>query len=277
MRDVLNRTFGWCLLVLTGAALALGVAWLTHVVHVQLTVLLTIIAVLLGFAWLAALVTVPWNLYFAAHRALAGMTESRDRGITVRAADEEEAGRLARRMLGFAIGAHAGTAIAAALVAYLSDSPAGYYVAGFFLVTTAFRPAAAYLTHVRARIGALARQATHPRDDVAALLRQVDEIRESVTRQDANLRQLSESLRLADSRLTDGIGHTRQLLAADIAALQGLVTADRDVCRSGQQDLGRRLDGLVRRIEATLDGLTDHEDLLAGLRALVRMVRSEPA
>lgn len=34
---------------------------------------------------------------------------------------------------------------------------------------------------------------------------------------------------------------------------------------------------MVRRIEATLDGLSDHQELLAGLRALVRMVRSQQA
>ena len=34
---------------------------------------------------------------------------------------------------------------------------------------------------------------------------------------------------------------------------------------------------MVRRMEATLDGLSDQQELLAGLRALVRMVRSEPA
>ena len=33
---------------------------------------------------------------------------------------------------------------------------------------------------------------------------------------------------------------------------------------------------MVRRIEATLDGISDHQELLSGLRALVRMVRSEP-
>ena len=38
----------------------------------------------------------------------------------------------------------------------------------------------------------------------------------------------------------------------------------------------RQIDQMVRRIEATLDGISDHQELLAGLRALVRMVRSEP-
>jgi hypothetical protein len=277
MNKLLGRALGWCVLVLLGAALALGVAWLTHLVHARLTTLLLIGAVVVGLAWLAALVTLPWNLYFAARRALAGMTLSRERGISVRDADEAEAARLARRMLSFAIGAHVGTAIAAALIAYLSGARAGYYVAGFFLITTAFRPAAAYLAHVRARIGVLARESTHPRDDVTALLYRVENVRELVTEQGTRVQQMSESLRLADTRLTDSIAHTRQLLSANIVQLQGSEAADREACRSGRDDLGRRIDDMVRRMEATLDGLSDQQELLAGLRALVRMVRSEPA
>jgi hypothetical protein len=277
MNKLLGRAFGWCVLILLGAALALGVAWLTHLVHARLATLLLIGAVVVGLGWLAGLVTLPWNLYFAAHRALAGMTVSRERGISVRDADEAEAGRLARRMLSFAIGAHVGTAIAAALIAYGSSAQAGYYVAGFFLITTAFRPAAAYLAHVRARIGALATESTYPRDDVTALLHQVENVRELVTEQRTRMQQLSESLRLADSRLTDSIAHTRQLLSANIVQLQGSEAADREACRAGRDELGRRIDDMVRRMEATLDGLSDQQELLAGLRALVRMVRSEPA
>jgi hypothetical protein len=277
MNKFLGRAFGWLVLLLIGAALALGVGLLSHLVHVSATALLTAGGVLVGLAWLAGLVTLPWNLYFAAHRARAGMTLSRERGITVREADEAEASRLARRMLGFAIGAHVGTALAAALVAYLLSARTGYYVAGFFLMTTAVRPAAAYFAHVRARIGALERQSTHPRDDVATLLRRVEHLQDSLTEQQAGLKRLGESARLSDVRLTDSIAHARQTLAADIAALQGTEAADRDTCRSGQEDLRRRLDDLVRRIEAALDGVSDHQELLAGLRALVRMVRSEPA
>ena len=165
-------------------------------------------------------------------------------------------------MLSFAIGAHVGTAIAAALIAYGSSAQAGYYVAGFFLITTAFRPAAAYLAHVRARIGTLARESTYPRDDVTALLHQVENVRELVTEQRTRVQQLSESLRLADSRLTDSIAHTRQLLSANIVQLQGSEAADREACRAGRDEVGRRVDGMVRRMEATLDGLSDQQELL---------------
>jgi hypothetical protein len=40
---------------------------------------------------------------------------------------------------------------------------------------------------------------------------------------------------------------------------------------------GRRIGQMMRRIEATLEGISDHQELLAGLRALVRIVRSDPA
>ncbi len=42
-------------------------------------------------------------------------------------------------------------------------------------------------------------------------------------------------------------------------------------------DLARRVDRIGRHIEATLDGISDHQELQAGLRALVRMVRAEPS
>jgi hypothetical protein len=277
MNNFLSRAFGWCALMLFGAALALGVTWFTHLVHVPLTDLLQAGAALVGLAWLVALVTLPWNLYFGAHRALAQMALSRERGIRVRDADESEASRLARRMLAFALGAHGCTALAAVIIASVSGSEAGYYVAGFFLLSTAFRPAAAYFAHVRARIRALTRQSTHPRDDVAALHKRIDQMRESVAELRAGLKQSREDLRGTDVRLTDSIAHTRQLLANDLVQLQGVLAADRTATRSQTEELGRRIDEMVRRIEATLDGLSDHQELLAGLRALVRMVRSEPA
>jgi hypothetical protein len=59
--------------------------------------------------------------------------------------------------------------------------------------------------------------------------------------------------------------------------VQDAQAADRSAARSGDEDLGHRIDAMVRRIEATLDGLSDHQELLTGLRALVRMVRSDQA
>jgi hypothetical protein len=277
MSKISNRLIiGW-FLVLVGAAVALLIAWLGHIVSVPVTTLLTVGAVIIALSWLIVLTTVPWNLYFAARRAAQEMAVSRERGIAVRPQYDEEAGRISRRMLWFALGAHLGTALAAAAIAFFSGNKVGYYIAGISLLSTAFRPAAAYFGHVRERIKVLTRESTHPRDDVATLRERADMIQQSVHKLRLDLQDAGVDLRRAESALADGIAHAREVLTADLNRLQDVQAADRAAARSRDEDLGRRIDQMVRRIEATLDGISDHQELLAGLRALVRMVRSDPA
>jgi hypothetical protein len=52
---------------------------------------------------------------------------------------------------------------------------------------------------------------------------------------------------------------------------------DRAAARSRHDDLARRIDQMVRRIESTLDGISDHQELLTGIRALVRMISTDAA
>jgi hypothetical protein len=272
-----GRVIGWWVLVLAGVAAALLIVWLGRLVSVPLTTALTAGAVVFALTWLVVLVTVPWNLYFAARRASAEMAVSRERGINVRAAYDAEAGRISRRMLRFALGAHLGTAAAAAAIAYFAGNVAGYYIGGIFLLATAFRPAAAYLAHVRQRIGVLTRESVHPREDVASLRAEVDTADRAVQELRTGMQNVHADLRRTESALADGIAHARQLLETDLARLQDSQAADRTAARSRDDDLGRQIDQMVRRIEATLDGISDHQELLTGIRALVRMVRSDSA
>jgi hypothetical protein len=267
---------GW-FLVLTGAVVALLIVWLGRIVSVPLTTLLTVAAVIIALSWLVVLTTVPWNLHFAARRAAQEMAVSRERGIAVRPGYDREAGRISRHMLRFALGAHIGTALAAAAIAFVSGNKAGYYIAGIALLSTAFRPAAAYFGHLRERIRVLTREGTHPRDDVATLLARADIMEESAETLRRQVRDANEDLRRTESALTDGIAHARQVLTEDLNRLQDMQAADRAAARSRDEDLDHRIGLMVRRIEETLDGISDHQELLAGLRALVRMVRSEPA
>jgi len=267
---------GW-FLVVAGAAAALLIVWLGRVVSVPLTTLLTAGAVIIALSWLVVLTTVPWNLYFAARRTALQIAVSRERGITVQPGYDQEAARISRQMLRFALGAHLGTALAAAAIAWLTGNKAGYYIAAIFLLSTAFRPAAAYFGHLRERIRVLSRESTHPRDDVATLLRRMGTMEKAADELRRQLRTANTDLRRTESALTDGIAHARQVLADDLNRLQDVQAADRAAARSRDEDLERQIDQLVRRIEATLDGISDHQELLAGLRALVRMVRSDPA
>jgi hypothetical protein len=253
-------SLGWWVMVLAVAAAALLFAWLGRLAGVPLATAASIGVGGVALAWLIVLVTVPWNLYFSARRVVAEISVSRERGITVPPGHDAEAGRIARRMLWFALGAQLGTAAAAAVSAFISGAKVGYYFSGFFLLSTAIRPAAAYLAHVRERIGALARESTHPRDDVASLKRRVDLVAGSVRELHGELRGVADELHRAESSLAGDITHARQLLTADLSRVQDAQAADRTATRSRDDDLGRRIDEMVRRIEATLDGISDHQE-----------------
>src|SRR5215471_14105623 len=88
-----NRLITGWFLVLAGAAVSLVIVWLGRIVSVPVTTVLTVGAVVIALSWLVVLVTVPWNLYFAARRAAQEMIVSRERGIAVRLQYDEEAGR----------------------------------------------------------------------------------------------------------------------------------------------------------------------------------------
>jgi hypothetical protein len=268
---------GWWVMVLVVAAAALLFAWLGRLAGVPLATLLSIAAGGVALAWLIVLVTVPWNLYFGARRVVAEIAVSRERGITVPPGHEAEAGQIARRMLRFVLAAHIGTAAVAVVIAVISGAAAGYYVAGFYLLSTAVRPAAAYLAHVRERINTLTRESTHPRDDVGSLKHRVDVVADSVKELRGELRAVEGDLRRAESSLAGDIAHARQLLTTDLSRVQDAQAADRAGARTRDDDLGRRIDDMVRRIEATLDGISDHQELLTGIRALVRMIKPETA
>jgi hypothetical protein len=283
MSDV-HRSSGvikWWAMIVIGTAVALLIAWLGHVAGVSLSTVLSIGAGAAALAWLIVLVAVPWNLYFAARRVIAEMAVSRARGIIIHAAAEAEAQRIERRMLWFALGGHFVTAAVAGVITYFSGATLGYYVTGAYLLSASIRPAAAYFAHLRERIGALSRQSLHPREDVVSLRQRVDQLAGAVGGLKKELseshRNLADDLRRTESRLADEIAHARGVLIADLARLQDAQAGDREAARSRDEDLGHRIDRMIRRIEETLDGIGDHQELQAGIRALVRMIRAEPS
>jgi hypothetical protein len=254
----------WWLIVVAGAAVALLFAWLGRVAGVAPGTLLSIGAAVAALAWMLVLVTVPWNVYFAARRIVAEAAVSRGRGIAVRPERTAEAERIAGRMLRFAVGAHMFTATVTALAAYVSGVLVGYYVAGFYLLSTVVRPAGAYFAHLRQRISALGRETTHPRDDVVTLQHRLDGVA-------ASLRTNADVAR----RFGSDLAHLRQQVDDDLARLSDAQAADRAAARSSDDELRRTIEQMMRRVEAALDGVSDHQELLTGLRALVRMIRSD--
>jgi hypothetical protein len=267
MNEARNVT-RWWVVILAGAVAVLLVAWLGRLAGVSPAVLWSVGAAFAALTWMIVLVTVPWNLFFAARRVVAEAALSRERGIVVRPGQDAEARRIARVMLWFAIGGHLGSAAVAAVVAQVSGAVVGYYIAAFFLLSTTARPALAYFAHLRQRITTLAREVTHPRDDMVTLTHDVKVLTASVD-------EVRDGLREQQRFAAADLGHLRQQVSTDLARLEDAQAADRTAARTREDDLRRTLEQMVRRIDATLDGISDHQELLTGLRALVRMIRSD--
>src|SRR5215472_17607513 len=100
----------WWATLAVGTAVAILITWLAHIAGVSLHTLLLIVAGGAALGWLIVLVSVPWNLYFAACAVIAQMRVSARRGIDVLDANDAEARRIARRMLWFALSGHVLTA-----------------------------------------------------------------------------------------------------------------------------------------------------------------------
>lgn len=206
----------------------------------------------LALSGLLALLGLPWDLYFQARGVVTDQDESVARGVTVGAGDRTAARRLARRLLALCVGLHAGAAGLLALASALSGGRVGYAFAVFFLVATGLRPIEASYRHLAGRLFELRERARYPREDVlqwvgtvrALETAQRDHARE-LERVEASGRELLETLRTTDERL-----------------------------RAQDRALDLKLDRVLAELERTVDRMTEDRELVAGLRALARLLRT---
>jgi hypothetical protein len=242
------RMLKWWAVVVGAAAAALLFAWLGRLAGVPPSTLLAVGGGVAALMWTVVLVTVPWNLYYEARQVRLQIAASLERGIAVPESRDREARLIARRTLWLAIGGHAGTAVATAVFAGVSGNLVGYWLAAFYLISTAARPVAAFLKHLRQRLRVLRVESAFPPDDVEALRVRVGSLESEL------------------GTLRTGFDQGRGAVAEELGRLRVQAAAERD-----------RIEQMARRIEATLDGMSDHQELLTGIRALVRMIRTEPA
>lgn len=209
----------------------------------------------LSLLWLLLLLTVPWNVYFQARELLTEIRTSRERGIEVSPDRETEARRIAARMRAVAVGAHLVSAGVIAAVTYFAGGEIGYYFAGFYLLSTIFRPVGAWFGYLRERLSTMLKEVKYPRDDVKELISRFDGLDRWV---DSIADQLTDVRRRHDD------------LATQVATLDHR-TAERD------QQLERSLAAHGRQFEHSLSRLTDNQEVMAGLKAFLRLVRSDQA
>ncbi|WP_419992393.1 hypothetical protein [Streptomyces boninensis] len=240
-----------------GGAIAVAVTVaalvLAYAVGAPLEAVLGVAAAVLALLWLLVLLTVPWNLYFRAHAVLTEMAVSKEKGLVVPQARGTEAGRIARIMLRTAVAGHIVTAGVVLAVAASTGLRLGYWFAGFFLLSTAFRPAGAWFSEVRGRLRRLLRDVKYPRDDVAELKAEVDRV--------------VRGAQVLDEKTEE---HYRAL-----EALHKTVNALSSSLYHRADTADRKIAALGREFEATVNRLTSNEEIISGVKAFLRLVRAE--
>ncbi|MDC0675406.1 hypothetical protein [Nannocystis radixulma] len=198
--------------------------------------------------WLVVLITLPWNLHFRAREVLAEMRRSRDAGIKVTDEQIAFAERVKRWTLMTSLTIHIVSAGVALAIALLTDSDLGYPFAGFYLLSCLVRPAMASIQQVRRRLEALAEDTRYPRDDVMKLRGQVANHEVAVEKLEEELKKLREE----HDQLTTRTDRQRV-------------------------ELEQKIGALARKFEDSLDRLTDNREIIAGIKAFLRMIREGDA
>ncbi len=242
---------GWAFLLFIGTAI-LGTV-LYFVSDASLAEVLSLGAGALCLFWLIVVLTVPWSLYFRSRQLIREIHTSRERGLAVAPEREPEARRIARRLLWGAIGAHLVSAVVIAVITWFSGGEVGYYFAGFYLLSTLFRPGQAYMAHLSLRLKSMLREVTHPREDVLTLIDRVTALEHKVETLETSTRELTES----------------------VEALKGVVSEHAEAANDRDHAADRKIDALGRRFEDTISQLTDNQEVISGIKAFLRLLRTQ--
>lgn len=205
--------------------------------------------------WQIVLLTVPWNLHFQARAVQHEIALARAQGTEVPESRDAELATLARRMLWAAIGAHVVSAGVVAVITAVSGKTIGYYFSGFYLLSTGFRPAQAYFSHLRARLGGMLQDVKYPHENVV-------ELRARVTAAESSLEQLLARI---------------EVLAEADQELRRLIESVEVASTARDNKLDHQLDAIARRFEDTVNRLTDNQEVIAGIKAFLRLLRTEQA
>ncbi|MFI7383306.1 hypothetical protein [Streptomyces sp. NPDC049813] len=238
-------------LVLCGAVVAASLV-LVHALGVPAQTLLLAAAATVCLLWLVLLLTVPWNLYFRARSVVHEARISRERGLDVPADRDAEAARIAAVMLRLAVAAHLVTGSGTVLAAWATGRTAGYWLAGLYLLSTLFRPAGAYFGALRSRLTTLHGEVRFPRDDVVAVRTAVTALQKGAAVQEEKAEETYRTL----------------------AALRTSVDAVGLSAHGRAESVEARFDALSREFESVVHRLTDNQEIIAGLRAFLRLLRA---
>ena len=235
--------------------------------------LLTVIAGGVILLWQVLLLTVPWGLYFQARAVVRQVGISRAAGVEVPEERSVEAARIAHRLRQIAIGGHLLSAAVVAVITFFSGHSVGYYFSGFYLLSTLFRPAQAYFTHLRGQLSTMMKETRFPPDDVRQLRDRLKTVEKSLAELGQQLVRATGRVGRLDELEARLVARTDQAERRLVTRSDGVAEQLRDQCQTTSQ----QVQALGRRFEEAVDSITDNQDLVTGLRAFLRLLRTEPS
>ncbi|AKF09008.1 hypothetical protein DB32_006157 [Sandaracinus amylolyticus] len=238
--------WAFVLVILGGIGLAAALGWIPPAVALDAGM------GAVALVGLFALVRLPWDLYFQARALVVEQAESVARGIAVSDADRASASRVASRLLALCISLHAMAAALLALASAVTGGRVGYAFAAFYLLSIVLRPIEAAYRHVAERLAGMRERARYPREDV---MRWVDVVRGLELARDEHVKRF-------------------EAIDARIETTHDAIRECDERARGQARALDAKLDRVLAELERTIARVSEDRELVAGLRALSRLLRS---
>lgn len=220
--------------------------------------LATVIVSVFGFMSLLLVLKLPWDLYFEAKDLIYNQQQSLQNEIFVSEEDLEYALKAKSRLLLLCLTLHVVCALAAAFISYQSQSQVGYYFTLVFLASTSFRPLLAYFQKERQRLFNLKNQCLIPREDSLQLKTQLNNIENEL----ANLQSSYQHENIQTKQTEIELRDTIETLQKEQKSLQ--VTNNKQYER------------VLNEFTKSIEKLTEDQELLRGIRAMVKLLKEDP-
>ncbi|OYT70828.1 MAG: hypothetical protein CFK52_09810 [Chloracidobacterium sp. CP2_5A] len=211
------------------------------------------------FIWLLLILTVPWDIHFQARSVQFELERSLEAGIAINPERLAYVQRTQRTTLWVALGLHVFSAAVISGLSYFTRGSVGYWFAGFYLATMAFRPVGAAYNYLHRKLMDIGEEARFPRDDTLKLKTDLEQARAHLEKIQRQLEQINEQL--------------VALEAADAKSHQDILALRQSVERA-EQSFKSRIAQMSDEIERSLTRTFDQQDIVNGLRAFARLVKS---
>ncbi|NJN62030.1 MAG: hypothetical protein HC795_11340 [Coleofasciculaceae cyanobacterium RL_1_1] len=223
---------------------------------------------LASFWWLLAIVTIPWNIHFAAKHALDNATISQAKNIAVDPQSVAYVRQVVGRSRIVAIGLHLVSAIGLYALAAAGISSIGYVSSIATLLFTGLRPAIVFYQYLVNRLSAIDHSFKFPREDVRTVSERLATVMSQLDLTIERVQNLEQELSL--DRVNSFASRQAGQIQVLTDELQALSVEQRQQTIAAQADRERlRAEARQAIAQITADG-----QFLEHVREIIRFVKT---